>query len=93
MEAIKLPLPAGHPEGLQIVSIWGERRLQGFADTGVFSIVTVGQIDVDEEAETSGCGAVGRCGDDGLASAKIEIASKLDCTTIDHGDHPFNRYG
>ncbi len=87
MEAIKLPLPAGHPEGLQIVSIWGERRLQGFADTGIFSIVTVGQIDVDEEAETSGCG------DDGLASATIEIASKLDCTTIDHGDHPFNRYG
>lgn len=87
METINLPLPAGQTEGLQIVSIWGERRLQGFADTGVFSIVTVGQIEVDDEPETS------RCGDDGLASATIEIAGTLDCATIDHGDHPFNRYG
>lgn len=93
MEAIKLPLPAGQTEGLHIVSIWGERRLQGFADTGVFRIVTVGQIEVDDEPEPSRRGVDGRYGDDGLASATIEIAGTLDCATIDHGDHPFNRYG
>lgn len=93
METINLPLPAGQTEGLQIVSIWGERRLQGFADTGVFSIVTVGQIEVDDEPETNRCGADGRYGDDGLASATIEIAGTLDCATTDYGDHPFNRYG
>ena len=87
MEAIKLALPARNTEGLRIVRIWGERRLQGFADTGVFSIATVGQRDMDDKPKTK------RCGDDGLASASIEFAGKLDFATNDHGDDPDNRYG
>ncbi len=43
MEAINVHLPAETPDALRIVRFWGERRLQGFADTGVFSISAGGQ--------------------------------------------------
>ena len=87
MEAIKLPLPAGETEGLRIVSVWGERRLQGFADTGVFSIVTIGQAGLDDEPGTN------RRGDDRLEYTTVEIAGNLEFATNGRGDDPYNRYG
>ncbi|MCZ6476579.1 MAG: hypothetical protein O6700_09660 [Gammaproteobacteria bacterium] len=85
METIKLALPAGKTEELRTVSIWGERRLQGFADTGVFSIATFGQKDADDQPKTN------RCGDDGLAFASIGFAGNLDFASNDHGDDPYDR--
>jgi hypothetical protein len=87
MEAIKLPLPAGQTEELRIVSVWGERRLQGFADTGVFSIVTIGQTDPDDEPET------GSRGDDRLEFTTVEIAGDLDFASFGSGGDPYNRHG
>ncbi|MEE9570219.1 MAG: hypothetical protein V3W02_00835 [Gammaproteobacteria bacterium] len=87
MEAIKLPLPAGQTEELRIVSVWGERRLQGFADTGVFSIVTIGQTDPDDEPEA------GSCGDDALEYTTVEIAGDLDFASFGSGGDPYNRHG
>ncbi len=87
MEAIKLPLPAGQTEELRIVSIWGERRLQGFADTGVFSIVTIGQTDPDGEPETSSRR------DDRLEFTTVEIAGDLDFASFGSGGDPYNRHG
>ncbi len=87
MEAIKLPLPAGQTEELRIVSIWGERRLQGFADTGVFSIVTIGQTDPDGEPEA------GSRGDDRLEFTTVEIAGDLDFASFGSGGDPYNRHG
>ena len=86
MEAIKLPLPAGQTEELRIVSVWGERRLQGFADTGVFSIVTIGQTDPDDESETS-------TRDDRLEYTTVEIAGDLEFASFGSGGDPYNRHG
>ena len=87
METIKLPLPAGQTEELRIVSIWGERRLQGFADTGVFSIVTIGQTDPDDESEA------GSRGDDRLEYTTVEIAGDLEFASFGSGGDPYNRHG
>ena len=86
METIKLPLPAGQTEELRIVSVWGERRLQGFADTGVFSIVTIGQTDPDDESETS-------TRDDRLEYTTVEIAGDLEFASFGSGGDPYNRHG
>ena len=89
MEAINVHLPAGTPDALRIVRFWGERRLQGFADTGVFSISTGEQQNAAaEKPETD------RCDDDGLDSTVIEFEGSLGVTSQDHdhGGDPYNRY-
>ncbi len=52
MDAITLTLPAGNAQGLRIVSIRGERQLQGFADTGVFRITAISREGMDDKPET-----------------------------------------
>ncbi len=79
MEAINVHLPAGTPDALRIVRFWGERRLQGFADTGVFSISTVAKQNVADKPETA------RCDDDGLDSSIIEFEGRLSVTSHEHG--------
>lgn len=86
MEAINVHLPAGTPDALKIVRFWGERRLQGFADTGVFSISTVGRHSAADKPEAP------RCDDDGLDSSIIEFDGSLGVTSHDHGGDPYNRY-
>ena len=90
MEAINVHLPAGTPDALKIVRFWGERRLQGFADTGVFSISTVGRHSAADKPEAA------RCDDDGLDSSIIEFDGSLGVTSHEHGhDHggdPYSRY-
>jgi hypothetical protein len=79
MEAINVHLPARTPDALKIVRFWGERRLQGFADTGVFSISTAGQQNAADKQE------VARCDDDGLDSAIIEFDGSLGIDSHEHG--------
>ncbi len=86
MEAINVKLSAGRTDSLRIVQIWGERRLQGFADTGVFSISTA------EQETRNGGREAGDSGDDGLASTTIEIKGNLGFSAHDSGGDPYNRY-
>ena len=80
MEAINVHLPAGTPDELRVVRFWGERRLQGFADTGVFSISAGGQQNAaTDKPETA------RCDDDGLDSAIIEFDGSLGIDSHEHG--------
>lgn len=80
MEAINIHLPAETPDALRIVRFWGERRLQGFADTGVFSISTDGQRNAAaDKPETA------RCDDDGLDSTIIEFDGSLGVASHEHG--------
>jgi len=85
MEAINVHLPAGTADALRIVRFWGERKLQGFADTGVFSISTGGQQNAAaDKPETA------RCDDDGLDSTVIEFDGRLGVTSPDQGGDPYN---
>ena len=87
MDTITLILPSGETQELRIVSIRGERQLQGFADTGVFRITTVSQGAADDRPKTD-------CrGDGGPAFATAEITGNLDFARSNDGDHPYNRYG
>ncbi len=98
MEAINIHLPAETPDALKIVRVWGERRLQGFADTGVFSISTGERQSADAKPKTDRNAAdetqAGRYDDDGLDSTIIEFEGRLDVTSHDgdHGVDPYNRY-
>ena len=87
MEAIKLPLPAERTDSLRIVHVWGERRLQGFADTGVFSISTGSRQIAAEPAQAD------RYADDGLADTTIEFDGRLSFAGHDSGNDPYNRSG
>jgi hypothetical protein len=87
MEAITVKLPTGRTDALRIVQIWGERRLQGFANTGVFSISTASSDARDGEPET------GAYKDDCLDSTTIEIDGSLGVGSHDYGGDPYNRYG
>ena len=84
MEAINVHLPARTPDALKIVRFWGERRLQGFADTGVFSISTAGQQNAADKPE------VARCDDDGLDSTIIEFDASLGVASHEQGGDPYN---
>jgi hypothetical protein len=89
MEAINVRLPAETPDALRIVRFWGERRLQGFADTGVFSISTGGQQNTATDKPEPA-----RCDDDGLDSTIIEFDGSLGIASHEYGDdqggHPYD---
>ena len=89
MEAIRIPLPADETDTLRIVRVWGERRLQGFADTGVFSIATDCQQTAGDESKTK---RTERRAEEDLDFTVIEFDGSLSVTSTEDGDDPYNRY-
>jgi len=83
MEAIELPLPAGRTDPPGMVQVWGKRRLQGFADTGVFSISR-------GERQNAANPSVLECTTD---DTTVSISRRLDIASHDRGNDPYNRYG
>lgn len=87
MDTIKLRLPANREHSVRIVEFWGERRLQGFANTGVFSISSGVRTTTADESDSD------RYADDGIGDTTIDFNGALVVRGYCRGEDPYNRYG
>lgn len=83
METITLRLSRRTGRGPQRLEVCGQRLLVGHADTGIFKLGGPQILSAVERAAPMG--------DDGLASAMIEVAAPLAIMERDCGGDPRNR--